>query len=134
AAVWAAFRRFADARSWRVGVLGASARWLPIYHESHMREIYLGDEGVVDLAGFSLDGGRKKGLRQAVNRVARHGYSVEFFAAGDLSPSLQARLRWIMTQTRRGDAERGFSYTLGRAFDPSDSGVLLAVAFGPGGT
>ena len=37
-------------------------------------------------------------------------------------------MREIMTQTRQGDAERGFSMTLSRIFDPDDTGLLLAVA------
>jgi hypothetical protein len=36
-----------------------------------MREIYLGDEGIVDVARFFL------GPCQAVNRIARHGYTVQ---------------------------------------------------------
>ena len=38
-----------------------------------------------------------------------------------------------MTRSRRGDVERGFSMTLGRAFDPEDRGLLLAVVHGPTG-
>jgi lysylphosphatidylglycerol synthetase-like protein (DUF2156 family) len=33
-----------------------------------------------------------------------------------------------MTESRRGDVERGFSMTLGRVFEPDDRGLLLAVA------
>jgi lysylphosphatidylglycerol synthetase-like protein (DUF2156 family) len=33
-----------------------------------------------------------------------------------------------MTESRRGDVERGFSMTLGRVFEPDDTGLLLAVA------
>ena len=36
-----------------------------------------------------------------------------------------------MTESRRGEMERGFSMTLGRIFDPRDTGLLLAVCFGP---
>jgi lysylphosphatidylglycerol synthetase-like protein (DUF2156 family) len=41
---------------------------------------------------------------------------------------MQAKLRGLMTESRRGDVERGFSMTLGRVFEPDDSGLLLAVA------
>ena len=44
-------------------------------------------------------------------------------------PQLEA----VMTKSRRGDVERGFSMTLGRAFDPDDDGLLLAVVHGPAG-
>ena len=44
-----------------------------------MRDLYVGDEAVVDCQTFSLDGGHMKGLRQAVNRIAKYGYRMEFY-------------------------------------------------------
>src|SRR5205085_3918334 len=63
-AVWAAFRRFADQHGWTVAVLGAGEAWLPVYRAGGMREMYVGDEAVVDVRTFSLAGGQFKGLRQ----------------------------------------------------------------------
>ena len=42
-----------------------------------------------------------------------------------------AELTTVMTKSRRGEVERGFSMTLGRAFDPDDAGLLIAVVHGP---
>jgi lysylphosphatidylglycerol synthetase-like protein (DUF2156 family) len=42
-------------------------------------------------------------------------------------------VREVMGKSRRGDVERGFSMTLGRIFDPTDDGLLLAVCHGPDG-
>jgi lysyl-tRNA synthetase class 2 len=134
AAVWAAFRAHADAHGWSVAVLGATEPWLDVYRATGMRDVYIGDEAVVDCATFSLDGGRAKALRQAVNRVARNGYHVEFFDPSAVPAALQAQLLALMTESRRGQAERGFSMTLGRMFDPDDHGLLLAVAFASDGT
>lgn len=131
--VWDAFRAFADDHGWTVAVLGAGEEWLPVYRETGMHDIYMGDEGVVDLRRFTLEGGRNKGLRQAVNRIAKYGYTIEFFDPAHLDADLEAKLRTIMTQSRRGGVERGFSMTLGRIFDKSDEGLLLAVAYGPSG-
>ncbi len=128
-AAWQAFRRFADRNGWTVGVLGAGEEWLPTYRASGMRDLYVGDEAVVDVRRFTLAGGRHKGLRQAVHRVERHGYSLRFFDPARLEPELAASLAAMMDQSRRGEAERGFSMTLGRIFDPADRGLLLAVAF-----
>jgi lysylphosphatidylglycerol synthetase-like protein (DUF2156 family) len=127
--VWSALRSFADSRGWSVAVLGATEAWLDVYRGSGMRDIYIGDEAIVDCATFSLEGGKAKGLRQAVNRIARYGYRVEFFDPAAVPAALRPRLRQLMTESRQGQAERGFSMTLGRMFDPDDRDLLLAVAF-----
>ena len=129
--VWREFHRFADEHGWPVAVMAAGEEWLPVYRAAGMRDLYVGDEAVVDCQAFCLDGGDMKGLRQAVNRIARNGYRMEFFDPAKVGPDLRAQLRGVMAQNRRGDAERGFSMTLGRIFDPDDRGLLLAVAYGP---
>ncbi len=131
--LWAGFRRFADAHGWTIAVLAAGQDWLPVYRQSGMRDLYIGDEGVVDVRVLSLDGGSKKGLRQAVNRIAKYGYTISFHDPSTVDAGLAEALRTVMTQSRRGGVERGFSMTLGRIFDPHDSGLLLAVASDPSG-
>ncbi|MCU1375559.1 MAG: hypothetical protein JWO68_2845, partial [Actinomycetia bacterium] len=75
---WTAFRRFTDDHGWSVAVLGAGESWLDTYRTSGMHHLYVGDEGVVDVRRFTLEGGRRKALRQAVNRIANHGYTISF--------------------------------------------------------
>jgi lysylphosphatidylglycerol synthetase-like protein (DUF2156 family) len=130
---WAEFCHFADTRGWIVGVLGADVSALPTYRRAGMRSLYIGDEAIVTLADFDLAGGHKKGLRQAVNRIARHGYEVSFHDPGHLEPELAEALHQLLEE-RRGERERGFSMTLGRIFDPADDGLLLAVAHSSDGT
>ncbi len=125
---WAAFRDHCVANGWRVAVLAAHPTWLPIYHASGMTSMYIGDESVVDVRRFTLDGGRRKSLRQAVNRMATAGYVVELCAPGDLDETTRRQLREIATRSRRAYTERGFSMTLSRLFDPRDDDLLMAVA------
>ena len=128
---WEEFRAYADDHGWPVAVMGAGEEWLATYRASGMHEVYIGDEAVVDVRRFDLAGGRNKGLRQAVNRVAKKGYRSEFHDPATIDPALEAKLRGLMTESRRGEVERGFSMTLGRIFDPEDRGLLLTVCFGP---
>ncbi|MDP9332719.1 MAG: phosphatidylglycerol lysyltransferase domain-containing protein [Actinomycetota bacterium] len=128
AEAWGAFREFADEHGWPVAVMGACADWLPAYRASGMHDLYIGDEAVVDVRRFRLDGKQNKSLRQSVGRVEKAGYRVEFFDPSRLAPDMEAKLRDLMTESRRGDVERGFSMTLGRVFEPDDRGLLLAVA------
>ncbi len=131
--VWDSFRRFVDRNGWGLGVMGAGEEWLPTYQASGMRFLYIGDEAVVDPRTFSLDGGKMKGLRQAVNRVARYGYTVRFLDPAQLDPVDAAAMAELMAKSRRGEQERGFSMMLGRLFDPRDTGLLLALVEGPDG-
>jgi lysylphosphatidylglycerol synthetase-like protein (DUF2156 family) len=128
---WAAFADFADRQGWPVTVVGAAESRLPMYRATGMCPVYLGDEAIVDCVGFSLDGRPMKPLRGACNRVQRAGYTVRFYDPAALPGALAEQLRGLMTQSRRGATERGFSMTLSRLFDPRDTGLLLAVAHGP---
>lgn len=131
--VWDAFRRYVDRHGWGLGVMGAGEEWLPTYQASGMRFVYIGDEAVVDLRTFTLEGGKMKGLRQAVNRVARYGYTVRFLDPAHLNPRDAARMAELMAKSRRGEQERGFSMMLGRLFDPRDADLLLTLVEGPDG-
>jgi len=131
--VWDDFRRFVDRNGWGLGVMGAGEEWLPTYRASGMRFLYIGDEAVVDPRQFSLQGGKMKGLRQAVNRVARYGYTVRFLDPSRMEPEDAARLVDMMAKSRRGEQERGFSMMLGRLFDTRDTGLLLTLVEGPDG-
>ncbi len=130
---WAAFRRHCDRRGWAVAVVGASEEWLPVYRDAGMHHVYLGDEAVVDVQRFSLQGGAMKGLRQAVARVQRYGYTVRFLDPARVAPAEAAPLLDLMAKNRRGQTERGFSMMLGRLFDQRDNGLLLTVVSGPDG-
>ncbi len=132
--VWDAFRHYVDRNGWGLGVMGAGEEWLPTYQASGMRFLYIGDEAVVDPQEFSLQGGKMKGLRQAVNRVARYGYTVRFLDPAHLDPADAARMAELMAKSRRGEQERGFSMMLGRLFDRRDTGLLLTLVEGPDGT
>jgi lysylphosphatidylglycerol synthetase-like protein (DUF2156 family) len=131
---WAAFRAFADRHGWAVTVMGAGEDWLPVYRATGMRDVYIGDEAVVDVQRFSLAGGGMKGLRQAYNRVARYGYRARFLDPATVGPEEAARLAGLLDQSRRGERERGFSMMLGRLFDAHDEGLLMCVVDGPDGS
>jgi lysylphosphatidylglycerol synthetase-like protein (DUF2156 family) len=131
--VFSAFRSYAEARGWTIGVMGAGEEWLSTYHAAGMHYLYLGDEAIVDCQAFSLEGGKMKGLRQACTRLARHGYTVQFLDPASIDPSHVTDILDLITMLRRGEAERGFSMMLGRLFNPKDKGLLLTIVNGPDG-
>lgn len=130
---FSAFRAYAEGRGWTIGVIGASVEWLPLYGTAGLHHLYMGDEAIVDCPTFSLAGGKMKGLRQAVTRLVRHGYTVEFLDPANIDPSRVTDILELISMLRRGEAERGFSMMLGRLFNPKDKGLLLTIVHGPDG-
>jgi phosphatidylglycerol lysyltransferase len=47
---------------------------LPIFHKLKKKSIFIGQEGIVDIAGFSLEGGDRKPLRNGINKVKGQGF------------------------------------------------------------
>ncbi len=126
-ATWAEFLRYANEFGWSVCVIGASAPWRSIYEASSLRTVYLGDEAVVDCSSFSLAGGERKSLRQAVGRVARGGWTTTFHDPLELPAGDREQIEQMSGESRRGEVERGFSMTLSRMFDEHDTGLLISV-------
>ncbi|MEZ0164959.1 bifunctional lysylphosphatidylglycerol flippase/synthetase MprF [Kineococcus sp. LSe6-4] len=122
------FLEHVERSGWSVAVVGASAEWLPSYEAVGLRPVYLGDEAVLDCSTFSLKGSGMKSLRGSVNRVARAGITVEFHDGPTMPEAVRAELLAIAGQSRHGEAERGYSMTLSRLFDPADTGVLVSLA------
>ncbi len=129
--VWADAMDHADSHGWGIAVLAANASWLPVYHAAGLQDFYIGDEAIAECQRFSLNGKEMKSLRGAYNRAAKAGYTVKMSDPAEVEPALKEQLLELMTETRQGDAERGFSMTLSRMFDPRDTGLLLAVCFDP---
>ena len=125
--VWNEFMAYAERGGWSVAVIGAGEEWLGVYDASGLRAVYMGDEAVVDSATFNLDGRSMKSLRGAYGRVQRAGFTVAFVNPGDLGPAERAELELLAAANRLGVAERGYSMTLSRMFDPHDTDLMLTV-------
>jgi lysyl-tRNA synthetase class 2 len=119
---------FAEEHGLRVAVVGASATLADIYRKAGMRAIYIGDEAIVDTAGFSLEGRPIRKVRQAVARIERAGYRLEVSRMGDLSPFEIGDLDRISDRWRNGAPERGFSMTVDElgGYGQADSHALIA--------
>jgi phosphatidylglycerol lysyltransferase len=90
---------------------------LPIYVDLGLTVLKIGEEGVVSLAGFSLEGGARSGLRHTFNKGHRDGLSFEILAAHDAAGVLP-ELRVISDAWLESKNSREKSFSLGR-FDES---------------
>jgi lysyl-tRNA synthetase class 2 len=96
--------------------------------EGGLTALELGDEAIVDVAGFSLKGRAMRNVRQMVNRVERSGYTAQVRRVRDIPPSEIAMFRRVAGTWRGNPTERGFSMALGRMGAPGDEDCVIATA------
>ena len=108
--------------------LGCGEAAAEAWRAAGLFSVYLGDEAVLDLDRFSLEGRAVRIARQSWNRARRAGYRVSAGRARDLDPAQAAALAELSWHWRGGAAERGFSMTLGRLFDRRDPDTLIVAA------
>jgi lysyl-tRNA synthetase class 2 len=129
-------RRFvahAHERDWRIAILGASERWLPLYARNGLHALYHGDEAVVDVASFSLEGRAIRKVRQSVHRLESAGYQTRVVRPSELDPSVRAELEAVASAWRGTEPERGFVMALDRLFRLGDRDALFVVGLDPAG-
>ncbi|WP_394434804.1 phosphatidylglycerol lysyltransferase domain-containing protein [Streptomyces sp. SGAir0957] len=115
----------ARAHGWLPAVMGASEEAGTIYARHGLDALELGDEAVVETAGFTLEGRAMRTVRQAHNRVGRAGYTVRVRRHEDLPAAEMAYLLRRADDWRDGATERGFSMALGRLGDPADGQCVM---------
>jgi lysyl-tRNA synthetase class 2 len=105
-------RGFAEARGLRLGAVGASERLCPLYEKLGLRTIYLGDEAIVELDRFSLEGRAIRKVRQSVHRLGKAGYGAELLEVGELDDTTIGEIEHVLDRGREGAPERGFSMAM----------------------
>jgi len=110
------FLAYAQARGWRIAVMGASDRLLQVYRDRGLHPLYHGDEAIIDTRRFSLDGRRMRATRQAVHRLERKAFRAEIVMAGQVSPALRAELAAVEQAWLRGGVRKGFTMELDSLF------------------
>jgi lysyl-tRNA synthetase, class II len=125
----AAFVEEAKRHAWIPAVAACSETGAAVWcREAGLDALGFGDEAIVEVDEFSLDGRSMRNVRQMVNRVCRAGYQVEVRRLRDIPPDELAELRRLASEWRVGDIERGYSMALGRFGDPDDADCVVATA------
>nr|WP_253788619.1 bifunctional lysylphosphatidylglycerol synthetase/lysine--tRNA ligase LysX [Nocardia amikacinitolerans] len=123
-----AWLRLADQFGWAPAVMGASELGATAYRRAGLSALRLGDEAVLDTRSFSLAGPELKQVRQAANRLRKHGISVRIRRHSDIPAEEFAQIVARADAWRDTETERGFSMALGRLGDPLDGDCLLVEA------
>ncbi len=125
----AEFRSLVEDYGWTPAVMGCSELGATVFKREYgLSALALGDEAIVDVADFSLEGRAMRGVRQACTRVCRAGYEVSVRRIRDVSAEELGELTRLAAAWRGDAVERGFSMALSRLGDPSDGDCVIAVA------
>ncbi len=109
----AEFVEWCDGNGWRYAFHQTSSSRVAAYRRAGLHLLKIGEDAIVDLREFSLEGHAMKGLRSAVRRMERDGYRTVTHRpphAADVMTRFQSVSdEWLTIEGRR---ERGF--TLGQ--------------------
>lgn len=119
---------FAASRGLKLGAIGASERLCPLYEELGLRTMYLGDEAIVDLRQFSLEGRPIRKVRQSVSRLHKAGFTAELHRVSELAPALAREVDAVLELGREGAPERGFSMAMDSISGDHDEQTLVVLA------
>ncbi|MFG1992137.1 phosphatidylglycerol lysyltransferase domain-containing protein [Actinoplanes sp. NPDC048988] len=117
----------AQQHGWTPAVLGCGNAAGKAYKKAGLDVVELGDEAIVDTTAFSLNGRPMRGVRQAVNRMQRAGYTCRVVRQRDLTEAELTGAIHAADAFRDGPVERGFSMALSRLGDPCDGDNLLVL-------
>ena len=123
------FLEEARLHAWTPAVMGASDRGGEVWVEhAGMTAFDIGDEAIIKVKDFTLEGRPMANVRQMVNRIKRKGYVATTGRWADLDPSTQRELRSLAKKWRYGAPERGFSMALDRFGAAIDDECIITIA------
>ncbi|MCL6667532.1 bifunctional lysylphosphatidylglycerol synthetase/lysine--tRNA ligase LysX [Streptomyces panaciradicis] len=129
----AAWQDVARRHAWAPAAMGASEDGAKAYARAGLGALQLGDEAILNVADFDLDGRDMRVTRQAVHRVRRTGATSRIRRHSALTDAEMEEIVDRADAWRDTETERGFSMALDRLGDPADGDCLLVEALGPDG-
>ncbi len=121
-------RAFAEVRNLRLAGVGASDRLRPLYEALGLRTLYLGDEAVIELDRFSLEGRPIRKGRQSVTRLSKAGFRAELVPVGELDQPTVTEIESVLERGRQGAPERGFSMAMDSVLGHHGEETLVLLA------
>ncbi|WP_214413071.1 phosphatidylglycerol lysyltransferase domain-containing protein [Sphaerisporangium fuscum] len=127
-----AIKRFmeeAGRHAWVPAVIGCGETGGEVWtREAGLSALEIGDEAIVEVADFTLEGRAMRNVRQMVKRTERAGYTCLVRRVGDLTDEEKDQIRRAADFWRGTETERGFSMALGRFGDPADDECVVVTA------
>jgi lysyl-tRNA synthetase, class II len=124
-----AFLDEAARHAWVPAVMGCGELGAEIWcREGGLTALEIGDEAIVEVASFTLQGRAMRNVRQMVARVCRQGYVADIRRVADIDRDEIDRIVSRADSWRGSPTERGFSMALGRVGGVGDGQCVVATA------
>ncbi|MGB3494771.1 MAG: phosphatidylglycerol lysyltransferase domain-containing protein [Elainellaceae cyanobacterium] len=88
------FKAFCEQNDWHPGFYQTRPDYLELYQDAGLSAVQIGEEAIVDLKTFTLEGKAGKNLRTAMNKLTKAGFTVSFHPP-PISDDLLGTLRAI---------------------------------------
>ena len=123
------FIKEAQNHAWIPAMYGCSEYAGEVWvRESKYDALEIGDEAIVEVELFTLEGPEMKNVRQTINRINRFEYSTTTKKLSDIDPETREKLSHLAQAWRGSSTERGFSMALGRFCDLRDPDCIVTWA------
>jgi lysyl-tRNA synthetase class 2 len=126
------FLALAADHAWVPAVVGCGEQGGAAWARAGLSALEIGDEAIVDVEDFTLEGRAMRNVRQCVVHVEREGYKAEVRRVRDIPRDEVDAVRNATSAWRGAETERGFSMALGRIGDPADPDAVLVRAYEDG--
>jgi lysyl-tRNA synthetase class 2 len=126
------FLALAEDHAWVPAVIGCGEQAGAAWVRAGLTALEIGDEAIVDVAEFGLEGRAMRNVRQCVVHVEREGYTARVRRVRDIPPEELDAVRNATSAWRGAETERGFSMALGRIGDGADPETVLVTAYEDG--
>jgi len=120
--------QFARSRGLKLGAVGASAKLVELYETLGLHSLYIGDEAIVEVANFSLEGRPIRKVRQSVSRLTKAGYSSQLATPAEIDGDTREQMRGVLEAGRIGKDERGFSMCMDGVACTNQQDTLFVLA------
>jgi phosphatidylglycerol lysyltransferase len=110
------FKQYCEENGWAVAWHQTLPDLLPLYQQAGFKKLKIGDDAIVDLTTFTLEGKEMKRFRQRVAQLDKQGVRLQSYQP-PLSNQLIDRLHEVSEEWLQLPGKRERTFTLGR-FDP----------------
>lgn len=119
----------AQRHAWIPAIYGCSEEAGEIWvRETNFDALEIGDEAIVKVSEFTVEGAEMKNVRQTINRIKRFNYATVTQRIKEIDPETRAELARLAQKWRGSSSERGFSMALGRFCDERDPECVVTWA------